>query len=303
MVLWAAPTGMHSGGPCERVPRGPRPSGHPGPALGGDPTRPAATVFRVENVYFALTEELNRFGRIAVLGSGQAVVWHRLAIMSKDGDWILRESERACARVLEVLGARGARYRPGAPLDVRWLAGGWSSHFEFVDERRRRVRCDFFTRPPRLTEEDLAALFTDESSPPVVGVEALVRMKQTQRAKDYAVIGELARRLPPQRELELTTDPDRILTLAAEFPESRRPAARAARTGDRPEVIRALALEVDELQRRDTKRLEAYTSASEAHLKALGRLGRSQLTLPEGHRRVVELAEELLPTSPEVQPP
>jgi hypothetical protein len=66
------------------------------------------------NVYFDLTEELNRDGRIAVLGSGQAVVWHRLAIMSKDGDWILRESPEACARALRVLEQHGARYRLGA---------------------------------------------------------------------------------------------------------------------------------------------------------------------------------------------
>src|SRR5262245_1553953 len=112
----------------------------------------------VENVYFGMTEELNRKGRIAVLGSGQAVVWHRLAIMSKDGDWILRESEAACERVLEVLESRSARYRPGAPLDVRWLSGGWSSHFEFEDQRGRRVRCDFFTRPPRLDRSEVAEL-------------------------------------------------------------------------------------------------------------------------------------------------
>ncbi len=80
------------------------------------------------NIYFDLTRELNAEGTIAVLASGQAVVYYRIAIMSKDGDWILRDTEAACARVLSVLGARDARYRPGAPLDPRWLAGGWSSH-------------------------------------------------------------------------------------------------------------------------------------------------------------------------------
>lgn len=252
----------------------------------------------MENVYFALTEEFNRLGRIAVLGSGQAVVWHRLAIMSKDGDWILRESAAACARVLEVLGERGARYRSGAPLDVRWLAGGWSSHFEFFDERRRRVRCDFFSRPPRLTGEEIEALFTEAERPPVVGLEALVRMKQSQRAKDYAVIGELARRLPPERELALTTDPDRILALAPLHPGSERPAARAARAGDRLAVVRAIAEEVDELQRRDRSRLAAFERAAEPYLAAVARLDRGDLALPGGHRRLLDLASQLLPASP-----
>lgn len=257
----------------------------------------------MENVYFTLTERFNEGGRIAVLGSGQAVVWHRLAIMSKDGDWILRESEEACARVLEVLGERRARYRPGAPLDVRWLAGGWSSHFESFDEAGRRLRFDFFSRPPRLGEEEVEALFAEQESPPVVGVETLVRMKQSQRAKDYAVIGELARRLPPERELELTTDPDRLLELAPSVPGSRRPAARAARRGDRLEVVRALAVEIDELQRRDRDRLAAYERAAEPYLAAFRQLHRDDLALPAGHRRLVELAEALLPITPPEAPP
>lgn len=257
----------------------------------------------MENVYFALTEELNRFGRIAVLGSGQAVVWHRLAIMSKDGDWILRESEAACARVLEVLGARQARYRPGAPLDVRWLAGGWSSHFELFDERQRRVRCDFFSRPPRLDAGEIDALFEEPEGPAVVGIETLVRMKQSQRAKDYAVIGELARRLPPEGELELTTDPDRIVALAPSFPKSNRPAARAARRGDRLDVVRTLAVEIDELQRRDHERLAVFQRAAQPYLAEVARLDRRELVLPEGHRRLVDLAEELLPISPQDQTP
>lgn len=249
----------------------------------------------MENVFFALTEELNRDGRIAILGSGQAVVWHRLAIMSKDGDWILRESPEACATALDVLGRHGARYRPGAPLDPRWLAGGWSSHFEFSDERGRRVRCDFFSRPPRVDAQALAALFANDEVEPVVDVETLIRMKQTQRAKDYAVIGELARRLPPERELALTTDVDRILQLAPAHRDSPRPAAAAARSGDRHAVVQTLAEEVDELQRRDRDRLEQFERAAEPYLAAVRLLSRTELELPNGHARLVELAQRLLP--------
>jgi hypothetical protein len=252
----------------------------------------------LENIYFALTEELNRRGRIAILGSGQAVVWHRLAIMSKDGDWILRETEPACTRVLEVLEARSARYRPGAPLDVRWLRGGWSSHFEFQDDRDRRVRCDFFTRPPRLEVSELESIFAASGSPAVVGLEALIRMKQTQRAKDWAVIGEVARRLPADRELTFTSDPDRILELAPLHPDCDRPSARAARGGDRRAVVRALAVEIDDLQLRDRDRLAAYERAAAPYLAELSRLDKSALALPEGHHVLLEVAERLLPFSP-----
>ncbi|MPZ21482.1 MAG: hypothetical protein GEV06_26870 [Luteitalea sp.] len=107
----------------------------------------------MRNVYFDLTKEFNAHEQVAVLTSGQAVVFYRAAIMSKDGDWIVRETETACAHVLSVLGQHRAQYRPGAPLDVRWLAGGWSSHFEFRDTRGRRIRCDFLSRPPRVTSD------------------------------------------------------------------------------------------------------------------------------------------------------
>jgi hypothetical protein len=250
------------------------------------------------NIYFELTDVFNRDGRIAVLGSGQAVVWHRLAIMSKDGDWILRERPDACANVLDELGRRGARYRAGAPLDPRWLAGGWSSHFEFADERGRRVRCDFFSRPPRLSPEDLERIFAEPS--PVVPIEPLIRMKQTQRAKDYAIIGELARRLPPERELALTTDVDRVLELAAQYPSDRL-AARAARRGARGDVVRALAEEIDALQLVDRARLGVYERAAAPYLGAVAKLDRSELLLPAGHQRLVDLALKLLPQT--VRPP
>ena len=76
----------------------------------------------VTNPYLELTEELNRGRLRALLSSGQAVVVHRLAIMSKDGDWLLREDAEAVSHALAVLARHGAWYRFGAPLDLRWLA-------------------------------------------------------------------------------------------------------------------------------------------------------------------------------------
>ncbi len=255
----------------------------------------------MRNLYFELTEEFNAGGPIALLASGQAVVYYRLAIMSKDGDWVLRETPEACGRVLEVLARRGARYRPSAPLDVRWLAGGWSSHFEFADPGGRRARCDFVSRPPRLSAEEIEALFTPaDGGLRVIGVEPLIRVKQTQRAKDYAVIGELARLLPPERELELTTDPDRVLALTPEFGRpSERPCVRAALAGaGRDAVVIALAREADRLQQADRGRLLRYERASADYLRAARGSRLAALDLPTAHARLCELAVELLPRTP-----
>jgi hypothetical protein len=249
------------------------------------------------NVYFELTRAFNAAGPTVALASGQAVVYYRVAIMSKDGDWVIRETHDACSRVLGILAGHDARYRPGAPLDPRWLAGGWSSHLEFLDARRRRIRCDFFSRPPRVARQRIEGLFREAHDPLlVIDLESLIRMKQTQRAKDHAVIGELATRLPPARELELTTDPDRLLALAPTLAAATsRPAARAAVAGDRDAVVVALAREQDARQQADRRRLDRYASAAERFLVAFARLSDADRRLPGGHDRVVALAEQLLP--------
>lgn len=268
----------------------------------GDILRPVAEA-PPRNIYFELTEVFNATAPTVALASGQAVVYYRVAIMSKDGDWILRETREACETVLGELGARGARYRPAAPLDVRWLGGGWSSHFEFFDARHRRVRCDFFSRPPRVSAAAIHALFAGAGTPPalnVVDLDALIALKQTQRAKDYAVIGELATRLPPEREIEVTTDPDRIMALAPMFgPLSSRPAVRAARV-DRHAVVVALAEEIDAMRETDRRRVAAYEAVARPYLEACRALDLPALELRDAHARMVEIAERLLP--PAVDP-
>lgn len=255
----------------------------------------------VVNVYFELTHAFNATAPTVALASGQATVFYRVAIMSKDGDWVIRETADACQRVLAVLEARGARYRPSAPLDVRWLAGGWSSHFEFFDEQHRRIRCDFVSRPPRVSREAMVPWFDDlaPSAIRVVDVESLIRMKQTQRAKDYAVIGALATKVPPDLEIRLTTDPDRLLALAAHHGDGvDRPAARAAMIGDRRAVVLALAAEADDLQQADRRRVEQYARAAEPYLGACRALSLGTLSLSDAHARLCDEAERHLPVRP-----
>ena len=253
----------------------------------------------MENIYFALTEAFNRDGPIVVLASGQAVVYHRIAMMSKDGDWIVQQTAPACARVMAELAVRGARYRPGAPLDIRWLSGGWSSHFEFADDRRRRIRCDFVSRPPRVPMALIDEMFRHPAREPLAAVDphTLILLKQTQRAKDYAVIAELARRLPPEQEIELTTDPDRVLALAPEVgTSSARPAVRAALAGGgRVAVVTALAVETDGLQQRDRRRVARYQRAAEPYLAECRRLGLFEAPLGDAHPRLCDVAAQQLP--------
>lgn len=254
---------------------------------------------RVRNIYFDLTEAFNAEAPTVALASGQAVVFYQVAITSKDGDWIIRETPDASERVLAELERRAARLRYGAPLDPRWLSGGWSSHFEFADEVRRRVRCDFISRPPRVPAEEIERLFRPGQPKLVaIDVESLILMKRTQRAKDYPVIAELARRLPPEREIELTTDPDRIIELARRFGHaSDRPVITAARRGaPRRDIVVGLAEELDAQQQDDRRRLERFEAASRRYLEEWSLAGLADRPLRDAHEQAVDLAERWLPT-------
>ncbi|HEY4596246.1 MAG TPA: hypothetical protein VIJ02_07585, partial [Thermoanaerobaculia bacterium] len=261
----------------------------------------------MNNPYLDLTAELNR-GRLRVLlSSGQAVVVHRLAIMSKDGDWILREDAEAAEHVLEVLSKHGARYRFGAPLDLRWLAGGWSSHLELRREVLR-IRTDFVTRPPRIAPEQLAQMWEEAQATgdDVVRVEPLAAMKLTNRDKDYAVVGELARLMTdPRAQLRYSRSSRDLIQLAQEYPEALAEAMRQrpllACIGEGREALEeALDRERRTLIRANEERLARYMAASEDWAKIWPEVQRQieGLSLPEAHRLVVSRAEGVLPFEP-----
>src|SRR5579864_1081950 len=261
----------------------------------------------VNNPYLELTKELNQ-GRLRVLlSSGQAVVVHRLAIMSKDGDWLLREDAEATTHALAVLSRHGARYRFGAPLDMRWLANGWSAHFEF---RRGplRLRTDFVTRPPRIAAEWLQRIWKDSaaSGTEVVDLEPLAALKLTNREKDYAVVGELARLMTESRAQFLYSRSSRDLIELA----SKHPAELAEVTPQRPLLARigegrealeeALDRERRTLMRANEERLSRYQAAAERWAAEWPAVRRRIEGLPllEAHRVVTSAAEGILPFAP-----
>ncbi len=137
---------------------------------------------------------------------------------------MLCEDDEAVRRALSVLEQRGARYRFGAPLDVRWFAGGWSSHLEFLDGDRR-VRIDFFFRPPRLAAADRERVWQRAGSAPVPFTDerTTALMKMTDRERDWAFVGELARLMPDARDPLLFSRSARdIRGLAADHADSAR---------------------------------------------------------------------------------
>jgi hypothetical protein len=262
----------------------------------------------MDNPYLELTRAFNDGRLRAVLSSGQAVVLYRLTVMSKDGDWVVHEDEEALAYVLAVLGRRGASYRYGAPLDRRWLAGGWSAHFEHF-AAGLRLRTDFVSRPPRVSPRALERLWQAPviREVPVVGLAELAEMKKTDREKDYPVIGELARLMEDPRERLLYSRSSRdLLQLAREAPElvadlrRERPVLAVIEEG-RQALERALDEERRTLMRRNEERLDRYRSAARPWSRAWPGLQKriAGLPLAAAHQTLVAAAEDLLPFEPD----
>ncbi len=256
-------------------------------------------------IYLELTNRFNQGKLRAILSSGQAVVMHGLALSSKDGDWIVREDEASLDHVLGVLEDYGATYRLGAPLDARWMSGGWSAHFEFIRDDYR-ARTDFVTRPPRVEHDDLEEMWVEQAKTtefpvPTLDLQRLARLKLTQRERDYAFIGEIARKFPSAREQMLWSRSARdLIRLAAENPEFaeqlavERPLLNRIKQG-RQALETALDSERREWLLADEKRLEKYALAAHEWTNNWPALKRKIAGLPlrAAHKIIVEQAQIL----------
>ena len=257
-------------------------------------------------IYHQLTREFNQGRCRAIICGGQAVVLHRLAMTSKDGDWIVRETEEDLAHIRGVLANYGATYRFGAPLDIRWLAAGWSAHLEF-QHQGIRVRTDFFTRPPRLSPTQLASLWkrVEHEDLPFAELKELALMKMTLREKDYPILGELARRLENiEDQLIFSRSARDLIRLTTTHPEiskqlfSRRPLLAKANDGE-DALAAALDSERRDLIRADEQRLEVYQKSLAAWESAWPGLATaiSNRPLPAAHELMCAAALQSLPTS------
>ncbi|HEX8463742.1 MAG TPA: hypothetical protein VF627_03920 [Abditibacterium sp.] len=269
-------------------------------------------------IYLDLTNEFNQGQLRAILSSGQAVVVHGLALASKDGDWIVREDAETLDRILEVLEKFETRYRFGAPLDARWMRGGWSAHLEFIHQGNR-IRCDFVARPPRILPRDLAALWDEQARGegvqepvPTLDLRRLAEIKKTDRERDYPFIGEIARRLPTLDEQILLSRSARdLMKLWPQMSQeqqqllaSQRPLLEQIPQG-REVLETALDKERRDLARINEERLAQFGRASTAWAARWLTLKAEVALLPlrEAHSILVDEAAKFLPQNPqEVSP-
>ncbi len=184
------------------------------------------------------------------------------------------------------------------------LLHGWSSHLEFAASGLR-VRTDFVSRPPRIGPADLERIWrqSEKSDPAVVSIPDLIEIKKTNREKDYAVIGELARRLDDAgAALRQSRSARDIIALAQAHPDlvtaaqADRPALLALPEGE-DGLAAALDAERRSLIRRNEQRLGRYLAAAQGFRQSWIALERNLAGLPllQAHPRLVEAASRLLP--------
>lgn len=136
----------------------------------------------------------------------------------------------------------------------------------------------------------------------MVDLERLALLKQTDRERDYAVIGELARRMEPRGQMLFGRSARDLLELDVLHPglaqelAQQRPALKYLQRGcDALEA--ALDAERRALMRANEERLAAYVSASRPWYEAWPTLEKRLAGLPrrEAHAEVVRAAEGVLP--------
>lgn len=140
----------------------------------------------------------------------------------------------------------------------------------------------------------------------VVGVEPLAAMKLTNRDKDYAVVGELARLMPDPGSRFLYSRSSRdLIQLAreypAELPEAIRQWPLLARIAEGREVLEDLLdRERRMLIRANEERLARYRSAAESWAEIWPDVQRRIEILPllDAHRLILSSAEGVLPFEP-----
>ena len=227
----------------------------------------------MENPFIQLHREFRSAGAKMLISSGQACVLYGISAFSKDGDWIVEEKLQSFDIILNVLAEKGANYRMGAPLDIRWHRIGWTSHFEFQTTQGFRLRADFCSRPPRVNSlEELWERAISDKDHDVVNVEHLILLKKTGRIRDYSMIGALAQIAGLEAgnseiALQYLQDYDHLEKATILWPEEAKRCSREAvkllvEGKGRDEVIGAIAREQDESLRFDARRVETIREYS-----------------------------------------
>ncbi|OQX15211.1 MAG: hypothetical protein BWK80_41160 [Desulfobacteraceae bacterium IS3] len=251
-----------------------------------------------------LAGELRSSGISTEITSGLACVHYRFAEFTKDCD-VWTDPQHA-HDFLNFIAGKTFEQKPvcyrspmSAPIDIRWLAGGWSSHLSWGEQQR--VKLDIFGRPPRITgkqEINKKALFSD--------LETLVLVKKTQREKDWDSINFMAMQMLEsgnQRgllHLYQAKNLTNILSasVVSEDMVKERPLLEVLKKAGEEKIDSLTHAEKRFWQKVDHYRLEIYQKALTEYAKEAKKILIKKSAFLVAHQKLCDLAEGALPTHP-----
>lgn len=259
----------------------------------------------LERFFEELVARARALGASSAITSGMACVRSGVAAATRDCDMLC--SPEHAGVLLGLLAATPFRaaacaYRGHltAPLDVRWLRGGWTSHFWWA-AAGPDVCLDVFGAAPRASvpwERDVQDGYA--------GLHTVAEMKRTNRERDWPVATGLGLKLLRAGDLRgwlHIFDHELLLDLATRIPVpaemvAQRPILLLVEARDaRLEV--ALKAEVEFWHRLDRLRLRIYRDAARSYALAVQDDPRaSNPDLRVQHQARVALAVRLLAASP-----
>ena len=263
------------------------------------------TAAELDEFYYGVVRSARERGVICAITSGMACVHYGVATSTKDCD-VLCSPEQS-ARLLEVIieaTAEGTRpvYRGHltAPLDHRWLRGGWTSHFAWPT-RPAPAHLDVFGVAPRGSSPWAADFRGWFVHPHTVG-----EMKRTDRQKDWPFATSLGLRMLGEGDLRgwlHLFDHEALLEAFEKIPcppemVAQRPSLALLAAGDDRLDI-AVRGEVEFWHQLDKLRLSIHRQASRAYVVATRHDPEADaLDVRRQHTVRVRLAEKLLPHAP-----
>jgi hypothetical protein len=201
----------------------------------------------------------------------------------------------------DFLGVRGwYRGHVTAPLDRRWLAGGWTSHFEWP-AADAKPRLDVFGVAPRASTH-----WSHGISGLLAGMHTVAEMKRTDRGKDWPFASALGSRLIECGDLRgwlhiFDAETLEALLETAPLPDemvAQRPALQLLRDRD-PRLRLAVFGEMTFWRELDRRRLRLHEAAARNYTLAVKRDPKADVPdLHTQHAVRLRHAEALLPHCP-----
>jgi hypothetical protein len=251
-----------------------------------------------------LANDIRNAGTPAEITSGLACVHHRLAEFTKDCDiWIPPASLAAFKLIAATRTWQNchASYRSSisAPLDSRWLNGGWSSHIIWKGDTQACI--DVFGLLPRTIQHIGGSIYSDE--------ETLARVKMTKREKDWPTVHALGIRLVAQKNptgLLFLQKADSLLQAKTQFsPEEwavqaqNRPLLNAVETATDTQHLDAyLQVEQTFWRKVDQLRLDLYRKSCKDYAKLATKALATCSKFDEQDAELIKIAEVTLPENP-----